>query len=76
MTKQEILTKRQFLDKHDIMQIFECGRSKAEGIIRSIKSVSDKLMIKGKVTVSDYNAWYGLYGSKQYGQSGQNKSVQ
>lgn len=63
MTKVEILTNRQFLDTADIMKAFDCGRSKAQSIIRGIKAVSDIARIKGKVTVTDYESWY--YGKKE-----------
>lgn len=42
-----------YYDKYDIMNMFHCGVDKAMAIIRSIKSVSDSLKIKGKVTTPD-----------------------
>ena len=47
-----------YLDKYDIMNIFDCCADRALAIIRSIKSVSDNLKIKGKVTKADYDAWF------------------
>ena len=47
-----------FYDKYDIMNMFKCGVDKAMAIIRAIKSVSDIAGIKGKVTITDYSAWY------------------
>lgn len=47
-----------YLDKYDIMNIFDCCADRAMAIIRSIKSVSDSLKIKGKVTKADYEAWF------------------
>lgn len=47
-----------YYDKYDIMNMFHCGVDKAMAIIRSIKSVSDSLKIKGKVTTTDYEAWF------------------
>ena len=40
------------------MNIFDCCADRALAIIRSIKSVSDSLKIKGKVTKADYDAWF------------------
>lgn len=47
-----------YYDYLDIMKMFNCGRDRAYAIIRSIKSVSDSLNIKGRVTRNDYLAWY------------------
>lgn len=58
MTKQELLKTPQFLDKIDIMKMFDCCEPKALSLIRSIKSVSDRAGLKGKVTITDYNEWY------------------
>ena len=58
MTKEELMATPQFLDKYDIMNIFKCGSDRAMAIIRGIKSVSDTLKLKGKVTLADYYAWY------------------
>lgn len=58
MTKVEILTGHQFLSVSDIQTVFNCGRSKAQSIIRGIKAVSDIAKIKGKVTVTDYERWF------------------
>lgn len=70
MTKAEILTERQFLDVEDIRTAFDCGRSKAQSIIREIKSVSDIAKIKGKVTVTDYEKWFN--GTKEVSLCGEN----
>lgn len=55
-------TEQQYLDINDIMQVFDCGRSKAQGIIRSIKAISDTAKLKGKVTVADYEKWFNRLG--------------
>ncbi len=49
---------KQFYDYIDIMRIFQCGRDRAFSIIRSVKSVSDIAGLSGKVTKTDYIAWY------------------
>ncbi len=49
---------KDYLDKHDIMSIFECGEAKAMCIIRSIKSYTgNHLALKGKVLKTEYEAW-------------------
>jgi hypothetical protein len=57
MTKQEILENTQMLDRSDIEKIFNCKRNKALEIIQMIKKVSNIANFKGRVTVSDYEAW-------------------
>ena len=51
-------SKKMYLDKYDMMQRFNCCESKAMMIIRCIKSVSDTLKLKGKVTTTDFDCWY------------------
>lgn len=51
------MEEKAYLDKDDIMKIFACGRDRALAIIRSIKTYSDSLKLKGKVTKNDYLAW-------------------
>ena len=46
-----------YYDKYDIMNMFHCGVDKAMAILRAIKSVSNIADMKGKVTVTDYQAW-------------------
>lgn len=46
-----------YYDKYDIMNMFHCGVDKAMAILRSIKSVSNIADMKGKVTITDYQAW-------------------
>lgn len=58
MNKEELFEKPQYLGTEDMMKLFDCGYSKACNIIVAIKSVSDRAKIKGKVTLSDYEAWY------------------
>ena len=58
MSKEEILTKQQFLTIADLQKIFDCGLSSAQKIMREIKTKSDSLKIKGKVTVKDYEIWF------------------
>lgn len=52
--------KKLYFDKDDIMRMFNCSESKAYAIIRSIKSVSDSLKIRGRVTLADFERWYAL----------------
>ena len=65
MTKQELLETPQCLDYLDVMKIFKCGRDKALSIIRSIKSFSDIAGVSGKVTTSDYQAWFNQRRAKE-----------
>lgn len=58
MTKVEILTQQQFLTIADLQKVFDCGLSSAYKIMREIKTISDSLKIKGKVTVKDYEIWF------------------
>lgn len=58
MNKEELFEKPQYLGVEDICKIFNCNYAKACNIIRAIKSVSDRTKLKGKVTVTDYEAWY------------------
>lgn len=60
-TYEELFEKRQYLRATDIMRLFDVGRTKASEIIKSIKLVSDIAHVKGRVTVSDYVAWYNRY---------------
>lgn len=49
---------KMYYDKYDIQKLFECGESKAQQIIREIKTYTgNRLGIKGKVLVSEFNAW-------------------
>ena len=49
---------KEFYDKYDIMNIFDCGVDRAFAIIRSIKAFTgDMLHLKGKVLVTEYEAW-------------------
>lgn len=58
MNKEELLEKPQYLGVEDIKKMFDCGTNRACAIICAIKSVSDRTKLKGKVTVTDYEAWY------------------
>ena len=58
MSKDELMNRAQFLDVQDIMKLFACGRGVAYKRIQEIKAVSDILRLRGKVTISDYEAWY------------------
>lgn len=69
-TYEELFQKRQYLRAADIMRLYDVGRSKASEIIKAIKTVSDIAHIAGRVTVSDYVAWYNHYlpkGGKEQG---------
>ena len=46
------------LDYIDIMQMFHCGESKARGIIIAIKTISDITGFAGRVTETDFQAWF------------------
>ena len=69
------MEEKAFMDKYDIMNLYSCGCDKAMAIIRSIKSVSDSLKIKGKVTKNDYLAWYNRPLKKDNAPSDQTNSV-
>ena len=58
MDKVEIMTSRQYLAVGDLAKIFDCSHGTAERIMRQIKSYSDIAKIKGKVTTTDYEAWF------------------
>ncbi|MEG2001839.1 MAG: hypothetical protein RR107_01935 [Clostridia bacterium] len=57
MERNELFSNKQFLDMHDIKEIFKCGNTSAYAIIKSIKAKSDTLELKGKVTLQDYEIW-------------------
>ena len=65
MTKVEILTERQFLTAEDLQKAYACGRDTARRLIRQIKAISDIAKIKGKVTVTDYDAWFNFNNAKE-----------
>lgn len=65
MTKEEIMSRAQFLNVKDMMILFACGRDTAYKRLREIKSVSDILHVRGKVTLTDYEAWYNRPIAKQ-----------
>lgn len=58
MEKVELMTSRQYLAVKDLEKIFDCSRGTAERIMRQIKAYSDIAQIKGKVTTTDYEAWF------------------
>ncbi len=58
MDKVEILTNRQYISIKDLERIFDCSRGTAERVMRQIKAYSDIARIKGKVTTTDYEAWF------------------
>lgn len=43
MERNELFSNKQFLDVHDIKEIFKCGSTSAYAIIKSIKAKSDTL---------------------------------
>lgn len=52
------LSEKQYLDKYDIMSIFDCCVNSAINIIRSIKHVNGGgALPKGKVLPSEYERW-------------------
>ncbi len=49
---------KEFYTIADLQQKFCCGRSKAEAIMRAIKAyVPNHLPLRGKVLVTEYEAW-------------------
>lgn len=60
VTKESLLNKPQFLSVSDIEKMYDCCNDLAQKVIREIKSVSNRANLKGKVTISDYLAWYWL----------------
>lgn len=49
---------KEFYDKADIMNLLKCGESRALAIIRSVKDYTgDMLGVRGKVLVTEYEAW-------------------
>lgn len=58
MTRAEIFEKKQFINIADLRNIFDCGLSTAQRLMREIKTKSDSLKIKGKVTVKDFEIWF------------------
>lgn len=58
MTKEELMSRAQYLDVYDIMKMYDCGKNQAYAKIREIKAVSDIFKVRGKVTVTDYERWY------------------
>lgn len=58
MEREDLFTKKQYLDKNDIMNLFDCGTNKAYAILQSIKIKSDIASLDGKVTLTDFDIWY------------------
>ena len=50
--------KKLYITTADIQDMFGCGIHKAESIMRSIKSYSDSIKVRGKVLRTDFEAWY------------------
>ena len=49
---------KEFYDKVDIMNLLKCGESRALAIIRSVKDYTgDMLGVRGKILVTEYEAW-------------------
>lgn len=49
---------KEFYSVADLQKKFCCGKSKAEAIMRCIKAyVSDPMPLRGKVLVTEYEAW-------------------
>lgn len=57
VTKEELMSTKQILDKDDIMKLLNISKDKAYKIIRSINAYSNSLDIEGQVLVQDYLAW-------------------
>ena len=52
------MAERDFYDKYDIMDKLEICKSRAMAIIRAVKHYTgDMLKVKGKVLVTEYEAW-------------------
>lgn len=57
VTKEELMSTKQYLNKEDIMKMLDICEDKAYKVIRSVRAYSDSLDISGRVLVSDYVAW-------------------
>ena len=64
-TYEELFQKRQYLKWSDIATLYSVGKTKACEIIQAIKKVSDIAHIAGRVTISDYIAWYNQHLPKE-----------
>ena len=53
VTKEELMSTKQILDKDDIMKLLNISKDKAYKIIRSINAYSNSLDIEGRVLVQD-----------------------
>jgi hypothetical protein len=47
----------EYYSTSSIKEMFSCSTAKAQQIIRCIKSVSDSLGIRGKVSAADFEYW-------------------
>ena len=54
MTASEILEKKEVLTTQDVMTLCEVGRTTACKIMKAVRSVSDRLGIKGIIHKKDY----------------------
>lgn len=52
------LEKKSFITIADLQNVYHCSKTTAQRTMREIKSISDRLKVQGKVTVSDYLTWY------------------
>ncbi|MEG1805578.1 MAG: hypothetical protein RR327_04195 [Clostridia bacterium] len=60
MRAEEIFKTKAYLDKNDIMKIYDCGESVALRIKREIKSVSDTTHCSKIVSEKDFYLWANL----------------
>lgn len=51
------MTNSRFYTTADIQSIFQVGKSVAQRILRSAKAYQDKLAVKGKILITDFEAW-------------------
>ena len=54
----DLQVKKLYITTDDLQDMFGCGIHKAESIMRSIKSYSDSIKVRGKVLRTDFEAWY------------------
>ena len=64
MTANEILEKKEVLTKQDIMILCEVEQTTAYKIMRAVRSVSDRLGIKGIIHKKDYLDYINRFDKK------------
>ena len=54
----EPIEKKLYITTTDLQDMLGVGIHKAESIMRSIKAYSDSMQMRGKVLMTDFEAWY------------------